>query len=917
MGKKKAKNDPYHKLSDSSESSEELNTSSPVENQGLQMLASRSAPSSPLTTKNEGLTKKSSATRRKHSRSKSADEVEADYILPSTQAVLDDLREASVGGFPQFESDTERSFPLVRNLSSGSKKSHSSVTSEDKPSASAINYFASLPPPPPPKGILRLAKKNKKQQKIQSSGVVNYGISGNSDSESETSSISVNSEARGYALPYGIQTSSKTQTTKKSNVSDSSNSDDELSVRTPIPKAPPDAASSVMPSAFLRDHHTSSNESQISDLSEEEESVAKRHKRELENVGRLVQAAKQQQSFAQAWFSAGKGDNVLPQLQPRSRNPRKSLDERSAGPIDVDSGESWEEPGSFTYDPSIQKSKGFITFGGGGDDNNKCCGRVMCTVGKTRCTLWAFALIVIVIIGATAGSTIAGIMLYPNTPDSDKMQPPTVSSIPTVSLVPSISPSYSPTNIPTDIPSVKLTVKPSAHPSLRPSRAPSQSPSASPSRSPSHFPSRFPSFQPTNVPSILPSLSQQPSLNPTNSPSTFFSTATFEKVGGDVQIVDSISNDRSGQSVKLSKDGNIMIIGSLRYPDLFGSVIVYERLTSESSWIPKGQRLDGSQVDSGTGEAVDISDDGTRIVISEYGTVNGTVKVYDYNNDTSLWLQVGDNIEGDGGNFGFSLSLSGDGQRVAVGAHAKGIVIVYSLDENFQWKQIGETLSNSYFGGNFGWSVSLSKNGEVLAIGAPDAAGDTNFLPEGFVEVYEYRDINWILRGTQLVYGEVFSLIRFGFSVSLNEDGSFLAVGANQNSFMNQFLTGSVTVYNYNSAGIWQPMGEDLLGIPSSSQEFGYSVSLSRNGKQVAVGAPYSGAGKVFIYRYNGIIWDESRVLEGENANEFFGFSVDVMQDDTSGCLSLVAIGAPGTTSTKGVTRTYQVNYVGPCPVDL
>ena len=908
-------------LSDSSSSGSDLDMSSSAENQAEQMSTSRSAPSSPLTTKNEGSIKKWSPMRRKHSRSKSADDIETDYMLPSTQAVLDDLKEASAGGFPQFEIDDERTFPLVRNVSSASKKSHSSISSssEDKPSASAIKYFASLPPPPPPpKGILRLAKKGKKQQKMQPSGIVNYGISGNSDSDSEASSVSANSEVHGYALPYAIQKSTKNRTTKESIVSDS-NSDDDLSVRTPIPKAPPDASSSVMPSAFLRDHHTSSNRSSVSDLSEEEESVTKRHKRELQNVGRLVQAAKQQQSFAQAWFSAGKGDNVLPQLQPRTHTSRKSSDERSAGPIDVDSGESWEEPGSFTFNPSIQKSKGFITFGGGGDDGNKCCGRVICTVGKTRCTLLSFILIVIVIMGATAGSTIAGIMLYPNTPDSDIIQPTSVSSIPSVSMVPTISPSYLRTNIPSDIPSVKASDKPSPQPSLRPSAAPSQRPTESPSSSPSRFPSQFPSFRPTDAPSILPTLSQQPSLDPSNSPTTFFSTATFAKVGGDVRIVDSISNDRSGQSVKLSKDGKTMIIGSLRYPNLFGSVRIYERLTSESSWILKGQRLDGSQVDSGAGEVVDISDDGLRVVMSEYGTVNGTVKVYDYNNDTSRWEQVGGNIEGEGGNFGFSLSLSGDGQRVAVGAHGKGEVVVYSLDANFQWKQVGGTLSNSDFGGNFGWSVSLSKNGEVLAIGAPDAAGETNIFPEGFVEVYEYKDTDWIPRGTQVVYGEVFFEIRFGFSVSLNEDGSFLAVGANQNSFMNnnQFKSGSVTVYSYTSLGYWQKVGEDLLGIPSSSQEFGYSVSLSRNGKQVAIGAPYSGSGKVFIYRYNGIMWDQSRVLEGENPDEFFGFSVDVVQEDTSGCLSLIAIGAPGTTLRKGVTRTYQVNYVGPCPIDL
>lgn len=906
MGKKKTANDPYRILSsDSSSSGSGSDTSAGHISQ--EKNESKSEPISSSRNDHENLSKKWSPLRKKHTRTKSADSVDANIIMPATRAVLDDLREASAGGFPQFEAGESQAFSKVTSSVSNSKQGRKTPDSmsDEKISASAISYFKHLPPPPPPpppsSGILRLTQnKQKRSPKVTSSGVVKYNISENSDVDSEASSISTASDIHGYAMPFPLQKTKNIRQVKLSNSSESSTSDDDLSIRTPIPKAPPDASRSAMPDAFLRDHHLSASESNLSDLSEEEESVAKRHKRELKNVGRLVQAAKQQQSFAQAWFSAGKGDNVLPQLQPKNRPQPKSIDDVPSGPIDLDSGESWEEPGGFSFiaKSNTDPKKRFISFGGGFDSDRRCCGRMLCTIWKIRCTLWVFLLVAFLILGLIAGSTIAAVMLHPSTLD--------ISSTP--SFVPTVMPSSAPTGRPSRIPSITPSTKPSSSPSL--------SPSLTPTNHPSDAPTRIPSYSPSKKPSASPSISQKPSLNPTGSPTTFFSATKFEQVGGDINVLDSISNDRNGHSVKLSKDSMTMVVGSLIYPNVLGSVRVYERLNSQSPWITKGQRILGSQSNSGAGEVVDISDDGTRIAMSEYVTNGGIVKVFDYNSETLLWEQVGSNIEGMGGDFGFSLSMSGDGQRIAVGAYANEMVIVYTLLDNLIWADFGVPIQETYFGGKFGWSVNLSKDGNVLAIGAPAAAGDGVFFPEGYVSVYEFNGIEWTRRGNQILYRSVFEEIQFGFSVSLNEDGSVIAIGANQNPILfegiNSFPSGSVSVYTFIDRS-WRQVGNDLLGAPSPFQEFGYSVALSRDGKQVVIGAPYSSSGKVFFYRYNGYIWEEARVLDGQNTDEFFGFAIDVAQNDVSGCLSLIAVGAPGSALGKGVLRTYGVNYIGPC----
>jgi hypothetical protein len=107
------------------------------------------------------------------------------------------------------------------------------------------------------------------------------------------------------------------------------------------------------------------------------------------------------------------------------------------------------------------------------------------------------------------------------------------------------------------------------------------------------------------------------------------------------------------------------------------------------------------------------------------------------------WVQVGSDIDGeaDSDQSGYSVSLSSDGSRVAIGAKYNdgvgdnaGHVRVYDLTGG-AWVQVGSDIDGEAAEDYSGVPVSLSADGSRVAIGAPfnDGTG-TN---AGHVRVHE------------------------------------------------------------------------------------------------------------------------------------------------------------------------------------
>ena len=253
----------------------------------------------------------------------------------------------------------------------------------------------------------------------------------------------------------------------------------------------------------------------------------------------------------------------------------------------------------------------------------------------------------------------------------------------------------------------------------------------------------------------------------------------------------------------------------------------------------------------------DLSSDGSVLAVGASlnggnGLFSGHVRVYKYLNNA--WTQLGNDIDGEAAddNSGYSVSLSSDGSVLAVGAYgndgngsSSGHVRVYIFLSN-AWTQLGNDIDGEAEIDLSGYSLSLSSDGNVLAVGAP--LNDGNGVNSGHVRVYKYLNNAWTQLGND-IDGEAAG-DQSGYSVSLSSDGNVLAVGAYGNDG-NGSSSGHVRVYMYlNNA--WIQLGNDIDGEASGDQSE-YSVSLSSDGNVLAVGTygndgNGSDSGHVWVY---------------------------------------------------------------------
>jgi Flp pilus assembly pilin Flp len=257
----------------------------------------------------------------------------------------------------------------------------------------------------------------------------------------------------------------------------------------------------------------------------------------------------------------------------------------------------------------------------------------------------------------------------------------------------------------------------------------------------------------------------------------------------------------------------------------------------------------------------------------------------------SQWEHVGSNITGE---FGQSVSLSANGQIMAIGAPKRdvggsvdiGIARVYQ-NVNGTWTQIGSDIVGEAAGDQFGTSVSLNTDGTILAVGANlnDGVNGTN---SGHVRVYQNINGTWTKIG-QDIDGEAGG-DQSGISVSLNGDGTVVAIGAH----LNRVNTGNLYVGHCrifrNISGTWTQIGSDIDSpYPNDQYQYGaQSVSLSKDGTIVVIGTPRNNntvgglAGLVRVYQdINGTWTQVGQDVYGEGANDQFGQSVSLNANGT------------------------------------
>ncbi len=330
-------------------------------------------------------------------------------------------------------------------------------------------------------------------------------------------------------------------------------------------------------------------------------------------------------------------------------------------------------------------------------------------------------------------------------------------------------------------------------------------------------------------------------------------------------------------------------------------------VTNAQIWEQTGDDIDGETAGEYLGQSVSLSNDGSIVAIGAYGNNYETGVVRIYQNTGKVWTQIGDDINGeaDGDGFGWSVDICSDGSVVAIGAklndgngQTSGHVRIYKNNDG-TWIQIGEDIDGEASGDESGYSLSLNSDGSVVAITA--GGNDGNGSNSGHARIYKNIDNTWTQLGGD-INGEA-SEDYLGHTISLNSDASIVAVGAGWNSG-NGFKSGNVRIYE-KIAENWIQIGEDIDGKAAGDKCA--TVSLSSDGSIVAVGAYGNDdagidAGHVRVYENIDGAWEQiGDAIFGEAAGDYSGFSIKMSADG-----SIVAIGAHKNDNDAGHVRVYQ-----------
>jgi uncharacterized cupredoxin-like copper-binding protein len=391
-------------------------------------------------------------------------------------------------------------------------------------------------------------------------------------------------------------------------------------------------------------------------------------------------------------------------------------------------------------------------------------------------------------------------------------------------------------------------------------------------------------------------------------------------------------NDSFGHSVSLSADGKTLAVSAINEASNAigingrggaetnnkrpGAGAVYVFIRKDGTWWQQAYVKTHSKSEGrtwGLGTSVSLSGDGNTLAVGAFGSSaandSGAAYIFVRNKDWATqidkdakfnlaWTQQGEFIEaGDNNHFGRRVSLSTDGNTLAVSAKgddssAKGIdgnenntaaensgaVYVYIRDknwetnENFWTRQAYIKASNTDINDDFGYSINLSGDGNTLAVGT--AKEQSNSVGIGSNEnnndadksgaVYVFsRDIDWEDKSytdnqspwKQQEYikaSNAEGLDKFGESISLSNDGSILAVGASKEKndikgiwqatdFTNNNASevGAAYIFRRNENTGWSWKQKAYVKPVNSwgvqTQTFGKYISLSPNGDTLVV----------------------------------------------------------------------------------
>ena len=245
-------------------------------------------------------------------------------------------------------------------------------------------------------------------------------------------------------------------------------------------------------------------------------------------------------------------------------------------------------------------------------------------------------------------------------------------------------------------------------------------------------------------------------------------------------------------------------------------------------------------------------------------------------------IQASDKQAGD--KFGYSVSISGDGNTAIAGAYNEdtgatdaGSAYIFTRSGTTWTQQAKIQASDKQAYDQFGQVVSISSNGNTAIAGAYNE--DTGGTNAGAAYIFTRSGTTWTQQA-KIQASDKATNDLFGYSVSISGDGNTAIAGA-----LFEEYGGSAYIFT-RSGTTWTQQAKIQASDRQASDFFGSSVSMSSNGNTAIVGAMFedtggSSAGAAYIFTRSGTTWTQQVKIQASDkqASDNFGVSVAISDD--------------------------------------
>jgi hypothetical protein len=319
-----------------------------------------------------------------------------------------------------------------------------------------------------------------------------------------------------------------------------------------------------------------------------------------------------------------------------------------------------------------------------------------------------------------------------------------------------------------------------------------------------------------------------------------------------IQATDAEASDLFGQSVSLSSDGNTAIVGAVEDTGGTDAGAAYIFTRSGSTWTQESkiQATDIEAADH-FGKSVSLSSGGNTAIVGALLENTGGADAgaaYIFTRSGSTWtqeskIQATDAEASD--LFGHSVSLSSDGNTAIVGVLLEdaggtdaGAAYIFTRSGSTWTQESKIQATDAEALDHFGYSVSLSSDGNTAIVGA--LLENTGGADAGAAYIFTRSGGTWPQK-SKIQATDAETLDRFGHSVSLSSDGNTAIVGA---LLEDTGGTDAGAAYIFTqSGGTWIQKSKIQATDTEALDRFGESVSLSSDAGIAMVGAPREDTG--------------------------------------------------------------------------